>query len=315
MKQSFFLFFSILIISFVYSAEIILKDKEIVLSKDKIYLGDIADFVGFNEKTIEELSNIYLKKASLPGYKTVIPKELVSNKVFKYYGKVKINGPEKVIINIKKNEINRTDLIKTAETYIKEKMLWQEDEVNIEVKNINDKNSVDVPDGVVLLKVKEDFTTNFKGNVVIPVEIYIDNKFYKIETVSFFIKVTKVCFKSTRNIRSKEKLSDSDIESVKKDITYLPDDIILLREELDNLITRKAILKGTLLLRSMFESIPLFRKGARVYLIVKIKNIQVETEGIALGDGRINDLVRVRLDNKKILEGKVNKEGKVFIKK
>jgi len=315
MKQSFFLFFSILIISFVYSAEIILKDKEIVLSKDKIYLGDIADFVGFNEKTIEELSNIYLKKASLPGYKTIIPKELVSNKVFKYYGKVKINGPEKVIINIKKNEINRTDLIKTAETYIKEKMLWQEDEVNIEVKNINDKNSVDVPDGVVLLKVKEDFTTNFKGNVVIPVEIYIDNKFYKIETVSFFIKVTKVCFKSTRNIRSKEKLSDSDIESVKKDITYLPDDIILLREELDNLITRKAILKGTLLLRSMFESIPLFRKGARVYLIVKIKNIQVETEGIALGDGRINDLVRVRLDNKKILEGKVNKEGKVFIKK
>ncbi len=315
MKQSFFLFFSILIISFVYSAEIILKDKEIVLSKDKIYLGDIADFVGFNEKTIEELSNIYLKKASLPGYKTIIPKELVSNKVFKYYGKVKINGPEKVIINIKKNEINRTDLIKTAETYIKEKMPWQEDEVNIEVKNINDKNSVDVPDGVVLLKVKEDFTTNFKGNVVIPVEIYIDNKFYKIETVSFFIKVTKVCFKSTRNIRSKEKLSDSDIESVKKDITYLPDDIILLREELDNLITKKAILKGTLLLRSMFESIPLFRKGARVYLIVKIKNIQVETEGIALGDGRINDLVRVRLDNKKILEGKVNKEGKVFIKK
>ncbi len=151
--------------------------------------------------------------------------------------------------------------------------------------------------------------------MVVPVEIYIDNKFYKIETVSFFIKVTKDCIISTRNIRIKEKLSDTDIERVKKDITYLPDDIILSVEELDNLVTRKAILKGTLLLRSMFESMPLFRKGARVSLIVKIKNIQVETEGTAMDDGRINDLLRVKLDNGKILEGKVNKEGKVIIEK
>lgn len=316
MKKSCFLLFLIIIYSNVYPApEIILKNSEVVLSKDKIYLGDIADFAGFDDNAIEELSNIYLKKAPIPGYKTVIQKDIVSNKVMKYYGKVKISGADKVIVVIKKNEIEKEEISKVAVAYVKEKMPWQEGEAEIEVKKTNNKEALSVPEGEVLLKVKENFTTNFKGNIIVPVEIYIDNKFYKIETVTLFVRVTKDCFIATRNIRSREKLMDADFEKVKKDITYLPDDIILSENELNNLVTRKAILKGTLLLRSMFENQPLFRKGARVSVKVIVKNIQIETEGLATDDGRKGDLMRVKLDNGKILEGKVNEEGKVIIEK
>ncbi len=316
MKKSCLAFFAIyLFIVNLYSmAEIILKDDEIFLSGEKIYLGDIADFSGVDDKAVEELSNIYIKKASLPGYKTIIPKELVLNKVTKYYGKVKITGPDKVIVIVKKKEIEKNELEKVVLDYINERMPWQKDETEIEFKNIS-KDTIKLPEGEVLLKVKENFNTNFKGNIIVPVEIYVDNKFFKIEPVSLFIKVTKNCFAAKRNIKSKEKLSETDIEIVKKDITYLPDDLILSESEIYNLVTKKAILKGTLLLKSMFETQPLFRKGSRVAVIVKVKNIMVEAEGTAQEDGRAGDLLRVKLDNGKILEGKVNTEGKIIIEK
>lgn len=65
----------------------------------------------------------------------------------------------------------------------------------------------------------------------------------------------------------------------------------------------------------MFETQPLFKRGANVGLIVQVNNVIVETEGIALADGREGDSVKVKLNNGKVLEGKVNYQGKVIIEK
>jgi flagella basal body P-ring formation protein FlgA len=316
MRFKFLLFLIFLICFFTFlRAEpfIVLKDKEIKISKDKIYLCDVADFFGFSEDEKNKLENIYLKKASLPGYKTVISKEMIINKVAKLYNNVKVTGPDKVVLFVKKSEISKEELVKAAEDFIKKNMPWKEDEVKIDQKNV--KEVVNIPEGEVLLKVREDKDIKFKGNVIIPVEIYIDNKFYKIEPVSFVINVVTDCLIAKKNIKIKEFLKEEDYIIAKKDITFLPDDVILSNDELNGLITKRAIIAGTVLQKSMFETPPLFKRGTNVGVIVQVKKVTVETEGIAMTDGREGDLVKVKLNNGKILEGKVNYQGKVIIEK
>jgi flagella basal body P-ring formation protein FlgA len=78
---------------------------------------------------------------------------------------------------------------------------------------------------------------------------------------------------------------------------------------------KRGIPEGTLLLDQMFEKPSLFRRGDTVGVIVAIKGLSVETDGSVLRDGREGDIVKVKLGTGKIVEGKVNSEGKVKIEK
>jgi flagella basal body P-ring formation protein FlgA len=82
-----------------------------------------------------------------------------------------------------------------------------------------------------------------------------------------------------------------------------------------NKLAKHAIMKGTVLSTDMFESAPMFRRGSTVNVVVKIRNISVETIGTALADGREGAAAKVKLESGRTLEGTVSSEGKVIIEK
>ena len=72
-----------------------------------------------------------------------------------------------------------------------------------------------------------------------------------------------------------------------------------------------------MLLRSMFEITPLFKRGDKVSVVVKIKSVSIEASGIAMADGRQGERVDVKLIGKKsvTVQGKVAPSGAVIIEK
>jgi hypothetical protein len=78
-------------------------------------------------------------------------------------------------------------------------MPWKKEDVTVVIKGA--RGDTNVIEGNVLLKVKEDRRNRFKGNVIIPVEIYTDGKFNKIVPVSMTINVVTTCIVASRDIK------------------------------------------------------------------------------------------------------------------
>ncbi len=291
-----------------------LKDKEIYIAKDKIYLDDIAFIYGFDKDREEKLKVLYIKRAAIPGEKVIISKELVGDKVKRIYQAAVIEGPDEIAVFTKETEIEGQDVLKTAENYIMEHIKWPKEDVEITAGKARE--NMKLTEGKVLLKVKENSNIRFKGNLIIPVEIYINDQFYRIEPIQFFVKVTTECVVTETGIKKGAAPDLNAIKKERKDISFLPDDVILDPVDIENKIARRAIAPGSILLANMFEGKPCFKRGDSVYVVVKIKNIEVETMGVAYSEGREGEKVKVRLSsNNKMVEGIVNKEGKVIIER
>lgn len=292
------------------NAKVILKNSEVHISKDKIYLGDIADFNNMEKDLLTEISTIYIKRAALPGYSVTVTKENIRNQLNKKYKTINIEGAETVKVITEKSSVEKKDIKQIVENFILENMPWKMEEVEITIKDIKDK--IDTIDGNVLLKVRGEKIKNFKGNEIIPVEVTVDGKFYRIIPVSVLIKVVTDCLVAGQNIKIKESIVDK-VLLQKRDITFLPDDVITDIERIRNKVARQAIIKGSIILNSMLDSTPVFKRGDAVAVVVKRGSVIVETTGNSLEDGKEGNIVKVKLVTGKIIEGRVNFDGKVII--
>src|ERR1035437_3063936 len=294
-------------------AQVVLKSSDVHISSDKIYLGDIADFTDTAPKDLEKLQAIYIKKAAVPGFKVVVEKEYVVNKLSRYLSYVNVEGPSYVNVYTSKGSVSREDVEKIARDYVLSNMPWKLDAADVKVKQV--KGTVPVLEGTVLLKVKDEGSFSYKGNLVIPVEIHVDGRYYRTEPVSMVVRVNAPCAVAQTDISRHAVIPQGSVSMETKDITYLPDIIIPDLTFLNNKTPVRNILNGTILTWDMFESLPLFRRGSLVDVIVKIRAIRVQSEGTALSDGREGEAVRVKLSTGKTVDGKVDASGKVIIEK
>ncbi|MCX7698944.1 MAG: flagellar basal body P-ring formation chaperone FlgA [Candidatus Goldbacteria bacterium] len=309
-KFSLFFFIFLTIVVFADNAKVILKKETVYISKDKIYLGDIADFYNVNDDLFTELSTVYIKRAALPGYSVVVTKENVKNQLNKKYKNIEVLGPSSVKVVTEKVSVEINDIKKTVENYILENMPWKREDVEIIIKDINE--NINTIEGNVLLKVRGEKIKGFKGNEIIPVEITVDGKFYRVIPVSALIKVTTNCLVARQNIKINETIYDK-VLSQRRDITYLPDDVVTDIEMVKNKVAKQAIANGSIILKKMLDTLPAFKRGDTVTVMVKRGGVTVETTGISMEDGKEGGFVKVKLVTGKIIEGKVNYDGKVII--
>ena len=281
------------------------------LSKEKIYLGDIAGFSGVSGKIKKDLELIYLKSAAVPGKSTVVRKRSVEGLVKRRYKYVKVKGAEKIRVHTEKGLVNRKEVEDTARKYLLENMPWKKNEAEIYIRERE--KAISVLKGDVHLKVKEDNKIDFRGNEIVPVEIYVNSRFYRIEPVSAVITVKTGCLIASSDIKRGEVVPAGAVSVAEKDITRMPGGVITDPSFLRNRITKRGIMKGTVLLKSMFKRVPLFKRKDKITVIARIKGIIVEAPGTALSEGREGDVVKAELVTGKVVEGKVDKMGRIII--
>jgi flagella basal body P-ring formation protein FlgA len=294
-------------------AVVVLKSGDVNVATSKIYLGDIADIKSVSDENPEDLKTVYIKRAAVPGYKVVVEKEYVINKITKAFPGTVVEGAQYVNVFTSKASVARIDIEKAAKDFILANMPWTLETAEVKVRQV--KGSVSVIDGHVLLKVRDDGNFSFKGNMIVPVQIEVDGKYYKTETVAMVVNVKAPCAVASADINRRSVIGADNITMQTRDITFLPANIITDMAVLNNKAPLRNILNGTILTADMFESLPAFRRGSTVDVIVKVHSIRVQSEGAAQSDGKEGDRVKVKLTSGKIVEGTVDSSGKVIIEK
>jgi len=116
---------------------------------------------------------------------------------------------------------------------------------------------------------------------------------------------------STRYLQPGNRLSNSDMRVINGDLTSVPDDVIRTPKEADDRVLTRPIQMGMPIGLNDLRETAVVKVGDPVTILLRGKDFQVTGSGTAQTQGMLNDMVRVRLNDGQVLQGKVIRPGVV----
>ena len=116
---------------------------------------------------------------------------------------------------------------------------------------------------------------------------------------------------STRYLQAGNRLSSSDMRVINGDLTSVQDDVIRAPKEADDRVLTRPIQMGMPIGLNDLRETAVIKVGDPVTILLKGRDFQVTGSGVAQTQGMINDMVRVRLNDGQVLQGKVIRPGVV----
>jgi len=110
-----------------------------------------------------------------------------------------------------------------------------------------------------------------------------------------------------------KKLDSGDLKMIDGDLTTLSDDVLRTpKDGIDKAITRSLQMGASVGLNDLRQT-AVIRNGDPVRIQLTGKDFQVSGEGVAQSDGMVNDMVRIRLNDGQMLQGRVIRAGVVVV--
>jgi len=116
---------------------------------------------------------------------------------------------------------------------------------------------------------------------------------------------------STRYLQAGNRLSSSDMRVINGDLTSVQDDVIRAPKEADDRVLTRPIQMGMPIGLNDLRETAVIKVGDPVTILLKGRDFQVTGSGVAQSQGMINDMVRVRLNDGQVLQGKIIRPGVV----
>ena len=116
---------------------------------------------------------------------------------------------------------------------------------------------------------------------------------------------------STRYLQAGSRLSASDMRITNGDLTGVPDDVLRSPREADDRVLTRPIQIGMPIGLNDLRETAVIKVGDPVTILLKGRDFQVTGTGTAQTQGMMNEMVRVRLNDGQVLQGKVIRPGVV----
>ncbi len=273
---------------------IISISQTVVVRSLGVKLSEIAHVKGDNQFR-EEINNIYLGQAPLPGYQRVIYRDEV---IYALQDKginiadIKLNIPYQftVISDYKRLTVNKlTDFGKER---ILENLSYPAERVEIDV--INPPQEIMIPYGDLEFKVGELNYTNLVGRATIPIEIIVNKKTYKRVYIQYKISVLKEVLIANSRIERGAFIDNSLFRVKEQWVSGVNKQLLAADINLEGKRMKVTIDANRALRKGMIETPPLVDRWQEVQIIARIGDVEVSTVGKALQPGHLGDVVKVQ---------------------
>jgi flagella basal body P-ring formation protein FlgA len=143
------------------------------------------------------------------------------------------------------------------------------------------------------LRVVADPTLRLRDGVMLPVEVYHDNRVEHTFIVSIKIRTYGTVLRASVNVDKGKGGEAIAAAEATTETTTLPGDVITDSSVLAGKRTKRMIRQGAVLTESMFENIPLVNQGDLVTLLVRTNSVLIKARAVAREDGGSGDVVLV----------------------
>ncbi|XBC38503.1 MAG: flagellar basal body P-ring formation chaperone FlgA [Buchnera aphidicola (Melaphis rhois)] len=118
---------------------------------------------------------------------------------------------------------------------------------------------------------------------------------------------------ASRNIKKGKKLVNTDIFVKYGYLDQFPLDSYVIKKQVLNLVSLKDIKKNDIITQDLLRPVFLITKNERVSIIITNIGFTIISEGLAINNAYKNQLVKVKLDNGKIVSGIASNKNTVII--
>ncbi len=152
------------------------------------------------------------------------------------------------------------------------------------------------------------------GLFTVPVEIRVDNDQARRVSVSVRVKVFRPVVVTSQAVARDQMLTDADLKIEERELGGTTTDTMADVSAAVNLRTTRAIAAGGIVRKSDLDVIPIVRKNAPVNIVAVAGRVSVRSGGIALEDGQMGQLVKVKTDGtNQPITGKVIGDARIEI--
>jgi flagella basal body P-ring formation protein FlgA len=305
---AFILLLLILFAQNTYAEIITLKiNEKSEIEGDEIHLGEVGDVKGNEPALIEEIEQIVIGSAPVPGKTKKIDKNLILKRL-KQQGipisQIKIIIPENAVATRGTVEIFYKDIEKIVLTFLKERLPQHRSKVKIKPGRV--KKNIMLPKGEVTYTVAPPKNTDLLGTIPISVNFAVNGRFVKKVWVNVDIEVLMEVVVTKRPLGRYKLITEDDIHLVEMDLAELPSNVIASCDEVLGKRTRRAIDSNMVLKPDLVELPPLVKRGDIVLIIAESEGVKVTTLGKVKEKGRKGDMVKVvNIDSNKGIYARV----------
>jgi len=272
-----------------------------------IVLKDIATLKGDDNKLIDKLKGIYICKAPLPGKTKIIKKQHINFRL-----KQNNIEPDEISLYIPAHvEVKRSFIIiskekieKIVRDYLAGNLIKSNRRVRI--KNISVRQNLTLPEGNISYRVVPLKEMKLSGIMNIPVIFKVDGRKQKEVLSRVDIEWLSEVVIAKRPLGRNHIISIEDIDSVEKDITKLPLNVITASEDVLGKRTKRKIDSRTVLRTDLVELPPVVRRGDVVTIIAESGCLKISARGKIKKKGHVGEILKVEnLDSRKEIYARV----------
>lgn len=289
-------------------------NSQVEVTKDKVYLGDVADISGDEQlfsKLISDLKIIDLGDAPRPmGSKIVKGEEILSiidsrgipREAYGYSlpSQITVSRAGRVLIN--------QEVLESIKSKIN-----SDSALDIQVRNVRWDIEQVIPLGASRIE-SEILGKPNQGKMPVRVSVLMDNNL-----VSKFLATAYVDdWKSIPVLKSKVErgmlISSEDIQMIRANITNLPQDIATDPREIEGKRVIRSVALGEPLRRSDLDIPPAIEKGKLIKMKFQSGSFTAIATGLAMQSGHLDEAIEVKNErSNKVVKGKIISSEEVLI--
>jgi len=263
------------------------------VTRSTVTVGDIATVQTETKDMADRIKGITICSSPLPGKSRVVAREQVITALKRsgIYNSIELLCPQCINVSRSCTTVKGDAIFETVRQFILNAQTWPG---TVSVEPVRMPAPEIVPAGQLELRVKPGPRTIGRGRNYVPVEILTDGHAYRVVSVPVLVRMIAKVPVSSRAVARNEILDSSNIVWEEREVTLLPDDIVI--EELaSTCIASVPIPQGAVLRRQWLSEPPAIKSGNEVEVVVTSGAIRVTDKGIAIQDGQVGEKIKVRL--------------------
>lgn len=281
--------------------------ENIEIDGETILLGKIAEIEGNDSGLIENLRQIVIANAPLPGRSRKLKGNLLELRLKQNdvdLNRLDLRMPPEVTVTRRCIEVSREEMQTLVSSYLLKNMPAVGGDVRI--KEVHVAESVQLPVGHVTYKVTPPRNLKMIGKIPISIQFDVNGNYQKQVSAMATVEVLAEVVVTKRPLGRHTPLTEDDIELQRMDLSNVPDNVITDPEAILGKRTRRAIGAKTLLRRDLVELPPLVKRGDLVMIIAESDGFKITALGQVKKRGRLGERIPViNFDSKKILYARV----------
>ncbi|MEJ2729203.1 MAG: flagellar basal body P-ring formation chaperone FlgA [Deltaproteobacteria bacterium] len=274
---------------------------------DDVLLGQIAAIEGSDARWIQQLRDIVIGRAPLPGQTRRYDRHYLEMRLKQHdvdLSAVVLAVPQNVEVARSAVIIEEQELRQMVSDFILRNI--SRDNKTFRIKEIRVPKGVILPKGRVSYRVVAPRSRELMGKCPIAVDLSVNGQPQKKVWTTATIEILGPVVMTCKPLGRHKPITEDDIELQTMDLSDLPRDVIADPAAVLGKRTRRAIGAQTPLRADLIELPPLVKRGDLVTVIAESNGLKITTLGQVKKKGRLGERIPVvNMDSKKILYARV----------